>query len=56
MRHDAGEHCRRRWRNAFRVRTVGDLFASRHVPQTIVDRERDGGGADLAPIAFARTM
>ena len=27
MRHDAGEHRRRRWLNAFRVRAIGDLFA-----------------------------
>jgi hypothetical protein len=27
MRHDAGEHRRRRRRNAFRVRAIGDLFA-----------------------------
>ena len=27
MRHDAREHRRRRWRNAFRVRALGDLFA-----------------------------
>ena len=27
MVHDAREHHRRRWRNAFRVRAIGDLFA-----------------------------
>lgn len=27
MRHDAREHRRRRWRNAYRVRAIGDLFA-----------------------------
>jgi cytochrome c553 len=27
MRHDACEHRRRRWLNAFRVRAIGDLFA-----------------------------
>ncbi|WP_294356859.1 hypothetical protein [uncultured Sphingomonas sp.] len=27
MRHDADEHRRRRWRNAFRTRAMGDLFA-----------------------------
>ena len=27
MRHDTGEHRRRRWLNAFRVRASGDLFA-----------------------------
>ncbi|MFZ2996432.1 MAG: hypothetical protein WA070_09700 [Sphingobium sp.] len=27
MVHDAEEHRRRRWRNAFRVRAIGDLFA-----------------------------
>lgn len=26
MRHDAGEHRRRRWQNAFRRRALGDLF------------------------------
>ena len=27
MVHDAGEHRRSRWLNAFRVRAIGDLFA-----------------------------
>jgi hypothetical protein len=27
MRHDASEHRRRRWLNAFRIRAIGDLFA-----------------------------
>jgi hypothetical protein len=27
MRHDASEHRRRRWLNAFRLRAIGDLFA-----------------------------
>lgn len=27
MRHDASEHRRRRWINAFRTRAIGDLFA-----------------------------
>jgi hypothetical protein len=27
MRHDASEHRRRRWINAFRMRAIGDLFA-----------------------------
>jgi hypothetical protein len=27
MRHDTDEHRRRRWRKAFRVRAIGDLFA-----------------------------
>lgn len=26
MRHDAREHRRRRWRNAYRMRALGDLF------------------------------
>jgi hypothetical protein len=27
MIHDAAEHRRRRWFNAFRLRAIGDLFA-----------------------------